>query len=328
LSTSEQQALAGLKGYESMTLVSRRLEHELGVDGRRNGPSESGSRSGSMNRSTSIRQPTGPNTGSRRSNKRKVDLGSVGGVSGNGSGRKGKGHGLGTHSEMEEDGMSGNDADARGKGVARESRFEIVFREKCFPGLMYSCISVLTATSPPLGSNEAFLGQDMGRGPYLSSSPPPPPNPQHTSQFPSHRYTPSQSSTTRGGARHDSTVSWIPFDPTEGIKSPVGSFSVTGTSKMGGRGGHEAEDILRGSTLCAVYLVSGLPKVSFVLLRYIDPKRVLTSELADGSRLRSDRTSSRGPLLTRIRSRGSNPWKMRYLVGSGLKSWDGRSEDR
>ena len=120
-----------------------------------------------------------------------------------------------------------------------------------------------------MGSSEAFLGQDMGRGPYLSSSPPPPQQQGlHSihipSPFPSHRHNPSQTSTARAGGRHDSTVSWVPFDPTEGIKSPVGSFSAAGTSRMGERGGHQAEEILRGSTLCALYLVSGLPKVSLI----------------------------------------------------------------
>ena len=126
----------------------------------------------------------------------------------------------------------------------------------------------MIATSPPFSTRGPFLGQDMGRGPYLSS----PPSSQnhglhsgHTpSPFPSHRHNPSQTSTSRGGGRHDSTVSWISFDPTEGAKSPAGSFSVAGTSRMGERGTHQAEDILRGSTLCALYLASGLPKVSLI----------------------------------------------------------------
>ena len=129
LSTSEQQGLAGLKGYETMTLVSRRLEHELGgQNGRDGGPG-----SGSMGRSTSVRQSTGQRAGSRRSTKRKGDVGASQAGVGDGSGRKGKGAGyrLGTHSEMEEDGFAGNDERMSTRDVAREYSLEIVFESFC-----------------------------------------------------------------------------------------------------------------------------------------------------------------------------------------------------
>ena len=122
LSTSEQQGLAGLKGYETMTLVSRRLEQELGGQTGRDGIPGSAS----MGRSTSVRQSTGQKAGSRRSTKRKGDMGAVG----EGSGRKGKGaeYRLGTHSEMEEDGFAGNVEGVRTRDVPCERSLDIFLR--------------------------------------------------------------------------------------------------------------------------------------------------------------------------------------------------------
>jgi len=120
LSTSEQQGLAGLKGYETMTLVSRRLEQELGGQTGRDGLSGSAS----VGRSTSVRQSTGQKAGSRRSTKRKGNTGVVG----EDSERKGKGarYRLGTHSEMEEDDFAGNDEGMRTRDVARERSLDIM----------------------------------------------------------------------------------------------------------------------------------------------------------------------------------------------------------
>jgi hypothetical protein len=109
-----------------MTLVSRRLEHELGGQSGRDGVPGSGS----VGRSSSVRQSTGQKVGSRRSTKRKGDVGPAGMAGGEASGKKGKGVGyrLGTHSEMEEDGFVGNDEGMRTRDVTREYFSDIVLR--------------------------------------------------------------------------------------------------------------------------------------------------------------------------------------------------------
>ena len=129
-------------------------------------------------------------------------------------------------------------------------------------------VSFELTASPPLSPGEDFLAKDLGRGPYLAQSlnshlghprqVPPTPQPGHRQTYSQNSATPAQ------GRRMDSYVSWIPFDPTmesPEVRSPVPSFTA-GLSVRGGSGNKaSAEDILRGSTLCALYLVSGLPKV-------------------------------------------------------------------
>jgi hypothetical protein len=275
LSTPEQQKLAEQKGYETMSLVSGRLQQELGKG---SGDTMNGGRSGTGKAaSSSSAGPRKNGTGSRTADTLRKQTSSSGGHD---PGR----YRLGTHREGEEDEDSTEPEArhlARKKSVKKPAGLEHfspckprISEQNHLPFQQLTVSRLCFAASPPLSPGEGFLAKDLGRGPYLSQSShshhghsrqaPPPPHQGH-------RQTYSQASAASAhGRRADSNVSWIPFDPTVetgSIKSPVESFTA-GLGARGGNGGNKAsaEEILTGSTLCALYLVSGLPKVSSNLI--------------------------------------------------------------
>lgn len=257
-----------------MSLVSGRLQQELG--------NQSGSRD------AHARSTTGGSSSSSQNQKHKTAAPRNADHRKNGTLAKGYDQGryrLGTHNEGEEEDDS-TEPEARHLARRRSARKGMGGNgEGVSPGELDSVFCLLTritfnsrsvrlVASPPLSPGEGFLAKDLGRGPYLSQSlgnshvahaRQAPPTPQQ-----GHRQTFSQASgqftnTHTQGKRMDSNVSWIPFDPSaienSELKSPVGSFTA-GLSVRGGANKASAEDILKGSTLCALYLVSGLPKVS------------------------------------------------------------------
>lgn len=107
-------------------------------------------------------------------------------------------------------------------------------------------------------SSVDFLQRDVGRGPYLYQA----------SSAQQHRHTLSQVSKVSGisSRRLDSNVSILPLEAdhmTLGVRSPVSSIApVFGRNAIADGGiKASAEDVLAGTTLCALYMVSGLPKV-------------------------------------------------------------------
>jgi hypothetical protein len=323
LSTPEQQKLAEQKGYETMSLVSGRLQQELG---KVSGDAVNGGRSGTGKAASSSSAGQRKNgTGSRSADALRNQTSSSGGHD---SGR----YRLGTHREGEEDEDSTEPEArhlARKKSVKKPAGLEHVSPGKSWISEHnYSYIQQLNVTrlcfaaSPPLSPGEGFLAKDLGRGPYLSQNihshhghsrqvPPPP--------HQAHRQTYSQASAASAhGRRADSNVSWIPFDPTVetgSVKSPVESFTA-GLGARGGDGGNKAsaEEILKGSTLCALYLVSGLPKVGSVF--------PLSEFDCTDQTILWTRTSNLGHSRIKTRSRGSNRSKTHCLVDSGPRSWE------
>jgi hypothetical protein len=270
-------------------------------------------------------------TGSRSADSQRKQTSSAGGYD---SGR----YRLGTHREGEEDEDS-TEPEARHLGRKKSVKKPAVLGHVS-PGKSwisehnYSRIQQLNVTrlyfaaSPPLSPGEGFLAKDLGRGPYLSQNihshhghsrqAPPPPHQGH-------RQTYSQASAASAqGRRADSNVSWIPFEPTMetgSVKSPVESFTA-GLGARGGNGGNKAsaEEILKGSTLCALYLVSGLPKVG--------SHPIFWNRLQLTRQPFWSRTSNLGHSRIKTRSRGSNRSKTHCLVDSGPRSWEGHLEGR